>query len=147
MRIAVLAVAVVVSSCSTAPWRLVPPPYTAASFDGAEDARLRFADGIELVMAAPRVANGSETPVLEGTVAGDMWRVPLAEVVGLETRRTEPLRVVANALIATAVVAGVVAICVCTGANPPLDGLSFTGPKEEPPEDEARGVGRAAEAR
>lgn len=132
MRVAVLAVVVAVSSCTTAPWREVPTPYTAASFDGAEDARLRFADGIEILMAEPHLANSSASPMLCGRVAGDDWRVPLAEVVALQTRRTEPLRVVANALIATAVVAGVVAICVCTGANPPLDGLSFSGPREEP---------------
>jgi hypothetical protein len=124
-------VLVLASSCTTAPWREQPGPWTPAVLEGAEDARVTFADGIVLVMESPHWLAGSEPPVLEGRVAGDLWRVPFAEVTGLETRRTEAVRVVANAVLAVAVVAAVVAVCVCTGSTPCLDGLSFSGPRED----------------
>lgn len=125
MRSILFVLVACVPSCTAAPWREAQPPFGPACLDGAEDVRVRFADGNRVVMASAHWVPEIAPPVLEGLVAGDVWRVPLSEVVGLETRRTEPLRVVANTVVAVVVVAGVVALAVCTRSCPDLGGLGF----------------------
>ena len=112
------------AACEVAPWREQPPPWTAATFTDAEDARVLFADGSELVLARPRLEGEGGPALLLGECDGCIQSVRLQLVRRLETRHTETLRVIANAVVITAVVVGVVALCACSGSGG-LGGLNF----------------------
>jgi len=128
MRALVLLLLSLLAACEVAPWREQPPPWTAATVADVEDARVLLGDGSELVLSGPRLEGEGGEALLLGEGEDGPCRVPLRDVCRLETRRTEVLPVIANAVIVTAVVAGVVVLCACGGGHGGgLDGLNFGG--------------------
>lgn len=135
----------VLTACTVAPWRGQDPPWSAATVAGAEDARVVRRDGAEEQFAHPEIVDTERGPILRGLVDGSERCVLLADVAGLETRRTEALRVIANVAIAAVVVTGILVLSACShghsGGGCSISGLDlvppptldFSGPREEPP--------------
>ncbi len=139
----------VLTACTVAPWRGQDPPWSAATVAGAEDARVVRRDGAQEQFAHPEIVDTERGPILRGLVDGSERCVLLAAVAGLETRRTEALRVIANVAIAAVVVTGILVLSACShghgGGGRSISGLDlvppptldFSSPHEEPPPREA----------
>jgi hypothetical protein len=94
-----------VAGCIVDPWREAEPPWSAASVDGAADARVRLRDGTLVILGDPRIEPGAGGGSIVGRVGRSERTVPLDHVLQLETRRTELLPAVANGAAMAVVVA------------------------------------------
>ena len=82
------------------PWRTQAPPWTQASVEGARDVRVSRDDGSHLVLEEARITTDGQVVGREVDPAGALGgtrTIDLAQVVRLETRRTETGRVLVNA--------------------------------------------------
>lgn len=81
------------TACATNPWREQPPPWTQATVDDADDARVTLANGTVQVFTAPTIIGTGDGALLSGIRNKEKHVVPLASIGHLETRHYETWRV------------------------------------------------------